>query len=316
MVKNDGHKIYSKPKYGVDKFVVVQGYNIHYIEAGDGDPVLLIPGAFSTYRHWNRIIPHLSKHYKLLCIDYLGVGDSDKPKSGFGYTIEEQADLIVKMIEALHIPKVQMIGVSYGGAIALNVAARYPDKVEKIISIEGNGIKHQSIHYRPMKGLLGWPVLGELSIGVIRLGVADRIVAKSVMGKAWKQMTEAEKKEIVEIIAQNNKTASTISWHLISRTLETSRDFTDQAKTIQIPVLYLYGRNSYYHGMAETNAEFLRTHLRNARIVRFNDGIHDLELQKPEDVASLVLEFLAQNGTNEKSASNSNNQIQPPNRSQ
>ena len=121
-----------------------------------------------------------------------------------------------------------------------------------------------------------------------------------------------DKKEIIKIIGQNNKTASAVSWHLISRTLETSRDFTDQAKTIQTPVLYLYGGNSYYHGMALTNAEFLKAHLRNAKIVRFNDGIHDLELQKPEDVAALVLEFLAENGTNEKSASNSNNQISSP----
>jgi pimeloyl-ACP methyl ester carboxylesterase len=292
LVKNDHHEIYSKPQYGVDKFVVVQGYNIHYVEVGEGDPIILIPGAYSTYRHWNRMIPYLSKHYRLICIDYLGVGDSDKPRSGFGYTIEEQADLIVKMTEALQIPKVQIFGVSYGGAIALNLAARYPQKVDKIVSIEGNGIKRQDFPYRPMKGLLGWPVLGELSVGAIRLGVADRIVAKSVMGKGWEQMTGAEKKEIVKIIAQNNKTASAVSWHLISRTLETSKDFTDQAKTIQTPVLYLYGANSYYHGMAVTNAEFLRAHLRNSRIVRFDDGIHDLELQKPEDVAALVLEFL------------------------
>jgi pimeloyl-ACP methyl ester carboxylesterase len=300
MVKNDRHKIYSKPQYGVDKFMVIQGYNIHYVEVGQGDPIILIPGAFSTYRHWNRIIPYLSEHYKLLCVDYLGVGDSDKPRSGFGYTIEEQADLIVKMIEALQIPKVQIFGVSYGGAIALNVAARYPERVDKIISIEGNGIKHQDIPYRPMKGLLGWPVVGELSIGVIRLGLASRLVAKSVMGKAWEQMTEAEKKEIIQIITENNKTASSVSWHLISQTLETSRDFTDQAKTIQTPVLYLYGANSYYHGMAETNAEFLRAHLRNAKIVRFDDGIHDLELQKPEDVAALVLEFLKEGNTEEQ----------------
>jgi len=292
MVKNDRHEIYSKSQYGIDKFVIVDGYNIHYVEAGEGEPVLLIPGAFSTYRHWNRIIPYLSKQYKLLCIDYLGVGDSDKPRFGFGYTIEEQADLIVKMMEALQISKVKIFGVSYGGAIALNLAARYPDKVDKIISIEGNGIKHQGIPYRPMKGLLGWPVVGELSIGAIRLGIADRIVAKSVMGKSWEQLTEEEQKEIVEIIAQNNKMASAVSWHLISRTLETSKDFTDQAKTIRIPVLYLYGGNSYYHGMAATNAEFLKTHLRDARIVCFDDGIHDLELQKPEDIAPLVLEFL------------------------
>jgi len=305
MVKNDGHQTYFRPEYGMDKFVVVEGYNLHYVEAGEGQPILLIPGAFSTYRHWNRVIPYLSKHNKLLCIDYLGVGDSDKPRSGFDYTIEEQADLAAKMIEALQLPKVHILGVSYGGAIALNLAARYPEKVDMIISIEGNGIKHQDAPYRPMKGFLRWPVVGELSIGVVRSGFADRLVAKSVMGKAWGQMTEAEKKEIIKIISQNNKTASCISWYRISRTIETSRDFTDQAKTIQNPVLYLYGGNSIYHNMAETNAEFLKTHLPNVKIVRFNDGIHDLELQKPEEVAALILEFLTQNGTNGRNALNS-----------
>jgi pimeloyl-ACP methyl ester carboxylesterase len=299
LVKNDKHQIYLKPRYGLDKFISVQGYNLHYVEAGEGQPILLIPGAFSTYRHWNRVIPYLSQHYKLLCVDYLGVGDSDKPKSGFGYTIEEQADLIVKMIEALHIRKVHILGVSYGGAIALNLAARYPEKVDRIISIEGNGIKHQNVPYKPMKGLLGWPVFGELSIGVIRSGIADRLVAKSVMGKAWEQMGEAEKKEVVEIMAQNNRTASRVSWHLISQTIETSKDFSDQAKTIRNPVLYLYGGNSYYRGMASTNAEFLKSYLPNVEIVRFDDGIHDLELQKPGEVARLTLEFLAKDATRE-----------------
>jgi len=49
--------------------------------------------------------------------------------------------------------------------------------------------------------------------------------------------------------------------------------------------------------MAKTNAEFLRAHLQNVKIVRFNDGIHDLELQKPKEVATLILEFMAKNGT-------------------
>jgi len=311
-VKNDQHKIYLKPKYGMDKFAVVQGYNIHYVEAGEGQPILLIPGAFSTYRHWNKIIPFLSRHYKLLCIDYLGVGDSDKPRSGFKYTIEEQADLIANMMEKLQIPKVHIMGVSYGGAMALNIAARYPEKVDKIISIEGNGIngnKHQKISYGSMEDLLRFPVIGEVPIGIIRSGFAGRFVTKSVMGKAWGQMSETEKKEIIQIISQNNKTASRISWYRISRTIETSRDFTDEAKTIQAPVLYLYGGNSTYHDMAMTNAEFLETHLPNVRIFRVKDGIHDLELQKPKDVAALVLEFLAPNGANERNALNSDTQL-------
>ena len=312
MVKNDQHEIYSKAKYGMDKFLVIRGYNIHYVEAGEGEPILLIPGAFSTYRHWNRVIPYLSKHYKLLCMDYLGAGDSDKPRSGFKYTIEEQTDLIANMMEKLQIPKVHIVGVSYGGAIALNIAARYPEKVDKIVSIEGNGIngnKHQKFSYGPMEDLLKFPVIGEIPIGVIRSGLADKFVTKSVMGKAWKDLNEIERKEVREIISQNNRTASRISWYHISRTLKTSRDFTDDAKTISIPILYLYGENSDYQDMAKANATFLKNHLPNVEILSFQGGIHDLQLQKPEEVAALVLEFLVKNEKNGRNAFNSNVQI-------
>ncbi len=307
LVKNDRHRVHSKPKYGMDKFVVVKGYNIHYVEAGEGEPVFLIPGAFSTYRHWNQMIPRLSKNYRLFCIDYLGVGDSDKPKSGFNYTIEEQADLIMEMIEKLGISKVHMVGVSFGGAIALNLAARYSQRVTKIVSIEGNGIngnKHQKISYGPMEDLLRFPAVGEIFVGVIRSGLTDRFVAKSVMGKAWKDLNEIEKKAVIEIISQNNRTASRISWYHISRTLKTSKDFTEEAKRISIPVLYLYGENSDYHNMAKANADFLKSHLPGVEIVSLKEGIHDLQLQKPEEVARLILEFLAKNETNERNAFN------------
>jgi pimeloyl-ACP methyl ester carboxylesterase len=292
IVKNEKHEVYSKPKYGQDRFVVVQDHNIHYVETGEGQPILLIPGAWSTYRYWNRITPFLSKHYRLLAVDYLGVGDSDKPQSGFGYTVEEQADLVARMIEKLQIPKIHIIGTSYGGGIALNLAARYPDRVGKIVSIEGNGMKHSKVPYRPMEGLLKWPVIGNVPISVARSGLLDKMIAKGMMGKAWHSLSDQERKEIVEIISQTNKTASRVSWYHISRTLVTSKDFADEAKTIQVPILYLYGENSGYREMAETNAEFLKTHLLNVEVVSFKNGVHNLELQKPEEVGNLILEFL------------------------
>jgi pimeloyl-ACP methyl ester carboxylesterase len=294
IVKNERHEIYSKSKYGQDRFVVVQNRNIHYVETGEGQPIVLIPGAWSTYRYWNRITPLLSKHYRLLALDYLGVGDSDKPQSGFRYTIEEQADLIAGLTEALQVSKVHIIGTSYGGSIALNLAARYPDRVGKIVSIEGNGMKHKKVPYRPMEDLLKWPLVGEIPISVTRSGLLDKVIAKGLMGKAWSPLKDHERDEIIEIISQTNKTASRISWYRISRTLVTSKDFAEEAKTIRIPILYLYGENSGYRGMAEANAEFLKTHLPNVDVFCLKDGIHNLELQKPEEVAKIILEFFDQ----------------------
>lgn len=305
LVKNEQHQVYSRPQYGTDKFVVVKGYNIHYVEVGEGEPIFLIPGAFSTYRHWNKIIPFLSKHYKLFCIDYLGVGDSDKPRSGFKYTIEEQADLLREVIGELKISKVHVVGVSYGGAITLNLAARYPKRVGRIVSIEGNGIngnKHQKISYGPMADFLRFPLIGEIPVGVIRSGLTDGFVAKSVMGKAWKDLNEIERKEVMQIVSQNNRTASRTSWFHISRTLKTSRDFSEEAKAISTPILYLYGENSDYRDMAKATANFLKTHLSNVEIISFQGGIHDLQLQKPEEVARLISEFLTRNVTHKGAA--------------
>jgi pimeloyl-ACP methyl ester carboxylesterase len=294
LVKNDRELVYSKSQYGMDKFTVVSGRHIHYVEAGDGGPVLLIPGAFSTYRDWNRIIPFLSKQYRLLAIDYLGVGDSDKPRSGAGYTIEAQADLIVQMMDILHIPKAGIVGVSYGGGIALNIATRYPDRVNKIVCIEGNGLKNEKLPYRPMEAILRWPVISDAAIGVIRSGLIDHVGVRLIMGPAWHEMSREEKKEVFGIISQNNKTASRFSWYYISRSMKTSKDFTAEVKRVDLPILYLYGKKSGYLYMAETNAAFLKKYLSDVTIICFEDGIHDLELQKPAEVADLIAGFMGE----------------------
>jgi pimeloyl-ACP methyl ester carboxylesterase len=292
LVKNDRELVYSKAQYGMDRFAVVNDRHIHYVEAGAGEPVLLIPGAFSTYRDWNRIIPFLSKQYQLLAVDYLGVGDSDKPRSGAGYTIEAQADLIVNIMDILHIQKAYIIGVSYGGGIALNIATRYPGRVHKIVCIEGNGLKNEKLPYRPMEAILRWPIVSDAAIGVIRSGLIDEVGVRLIMGTAWHEMSEEDKKEVFGIISQNNKTASRFSWYHISRSMKTSKDFIEEVKRVELPILYLYGKKSGYLYMAETNAAFLKKHLSNVTIICFEDGIHDLELQKPAEVAGLIVGFL------------------------
>jgi pimeloyl-ACP methyl ester carboxylesterase len=230
----------------------------------------------------------------------VGTGDSDKPQSGFRYKIEEQADLIAEMIEELKLPKIHLIGVSYGGVIALNFATRYPERTGHVVCIEGGVVKPEKIPNNGKKGLLRWPLIGDFFISAIRSGLFDSMTAQSVMGGAWEGMDEGEKKEIVEIVSENNKTASRISWYRISRTFENSKDFVEEVKGIQVPVLYLYGKRSEFRSMAEMNVQFFKTYLPEIEMVDFEDGVHDLELQKPREVSRLVLDFFERNRKDEK----------------
>ncbi len=292
VVKNDQHLVYSMPTFGADNFVLVHGYNIHYVEAGEGSPILLIPGAFTTYRVWNRMLPDLSRRHRVLAIDYIGVGDSDKPETGFGYSVEEQADVIAKMIVALRLSRVNMIGASYGGAIALNLATRYPDLVNKVMCIEGGAlVVPEVLNYSTVGSLLHWPILGDISWGFMKSGLFDLATARSVMADAWHRLGPEGREEITTTLAANMRTAARSSWLSIYRAITRRTDFTDLVRNTRTPVLYLYGEESKYRAMAEMNAAVLSNHVPNIEIVRLRSGIHDLHLQYPGEVARIATEF-------------------------
>ncbi|MGB9628120.1 MAG: alpha/beta fold hydrolase, partial [Thermodesulfobacteriota bacterium] len=227
-------------------------------------------------------------------------GDSDKPTSGFNYTIEEQADLIVKIAEKLQIPKFHVAGVSYGGVIALNLSTRYPEKVNKVVCIEGGVIKPKRLPHQYKKEVLRIPLIGHFIISAIRSGLFDWITAQVVMGEAWKKLSDEERREILEIISQNNKTASQGSWSRIARTFKNSKDFVEEVKSLKTPVLYLYGESSEFRRMTEMNVELFNKHLPHIEIVSFKDGVHNLELQKPKEIAELILEFFNRDGFREQ----------------
>ncbi len=140
----------AKTAFGEDKYIEVDQYRMHYVEAGQGKPLVLIPGSFSTYRSWKRVMLLLAGSFRLLAVDYVGAGDSDKPTSGFSYSIAEQADLIAAMIRKLDLGPVCLTGISYGGVIVLNIAARYPQLVEKVICIEGGVVVPQTLPASPL----------------------------------------------------------------------------------------------------------------------------------------------------------------------
>jgi pimeloyl-ACP methyl ester carboxylesterase len=282
----------TQARYGEDRFIEVAGYALHYVEAGDGVPVLLIPGSFSTYRSWNRLVPLLRDHYRLLALDYLGTGDSDKPQSGFRYTVEEQADLIARMIPQLGMERVHLVGSSYGGAIVLNLAARYPEQVLKVVSIEGGVVVPADMPADPLTPLLKSPFLGSLFVALTRTGLLTSPVARLVAGKWYGEMTPEDRRAMREELTFNAKRANRIVWYSVGMSPHTSRDFTTEAKSIRAPVLYLYGERTDFGPMIAENLRFFRSYLPQVRLVAVAGGIHDLAFQQPGRTAELILEFL------------------------
>jgi pimeloyl-ACP methyl ester carboxylesterase len=130
-----------RPEIG--QSVEANGIRTNYLEAGSGnETVLLIHGSgpgVTSYANWRLVMPALAEHFRVLAPDMVGFGYSDRP-AGVDYGLSTWADQTVGLMDALGIQKAHLVGNSFGGAIALRIAAQHPDRVGKLVLMGSMGV--------------------------------------------------------------------------------------------------------------------------------------------------------------------------------
>ena len=112
-------------------YVDVPEGQIHYRTEGSGEPLLLLHMADSSSDEYKRVIPFLSKSYRAIAMDYLGFGESDKPPRE--YSIPDHTRTVVSFMDALGIEKASIVGHHTGAEIGAELAATWPDRVDKLV---------------------------------------------------------------------------------------------------------------------------------------------------------------------------------------
>jgi pimeloyl-ACP methyl ester carboxylesterase len=111
------------------KFVEIGGNRLHYVEAGEGRPILFLHGLGAQLHQFRQpLFAALSPDYRLIAVDRPGSGYSTRAPGATG-RLNEQADVIASFIEALGLEKPLVVGHSLGGAVALALALKRPDLI-------------------------------------------------------------------------------------------------------------------------------------------------------------------------------------------
>ena len=112
--------------------VVVQGVRVYYTRSGSGPALVLVHGIVGSGRNWHRNIEFLSRFRTVYAIDMANMGSSERVK-GLDASLEACADRLAAWMEALGIETADVAGHSHGGATAMILAARHPERVRRLV---------------------------------------------------------------------------------------------------------------------------------------------------------------------------------------
>jgi pimeloyl-ACP methyl ester carboxylesterase len=121
----------------VAKGATVFSYKIHYLEAGRGAPVILLHGSGGEGARWMPTIQGLAGDFRVIAPDQIGWGASDKPLTIYHSGVF--AEFLARFMREIGVPKAALVGQSMGAGVALQMAVKYPQLVERMVLVNGGG---------------------------------------------------------------------------------------------------------------------------------------------------------------------------------
>lgn len=132
----------SEKKPEISKSIPTGNFNTNYHDVGSGFPLVMLHGSgpgVSAWANWNKVFPLLSPHHRVLAPDMVGFGYTDRPE-GIHYGMDVWIKQTIDFMDALHIEKTDLVGNSFGGALALAVAITHPQRVRKLVLMGSMGV--------------------------------------------------------------------------------------------------------------------------------------------------------------------------------
>lgn len=126
----------------VGQRVVAAGIATNYHDVGQGSTVMLIHGSgpgVSAWANWRLVIPKLAEQHRVLAPDMVGFGFTDRP-ANHQYNMDTWVKHAIGFMDAMGIAKTHLVGNSFGGGLALALAIRHPERVERLVLMGSVGV--------------------------------------------------------------------------------------------------------------------------------------------------------------------------------
>jgi pimeloyl-ACP methyl ester carboxylesterase len=262
--------------------IAVNNLNIAYSRSGKGEAVVLIHGITTSSFIWRNIIPKLAKEYDVIAVDLLGCGESSTDLHA-DYSIKNQAELIVGLLQKLDIKKAHIVGHDIGGGIVQIMAVRYPEYILDIVLINTVGYNYWPV--QPITAMRT-PIFRQLAMMSLDMGMLQKLIKRGLYRKenitdefkslVWEEMGDKKRRKSFLHFAKclNNQ-------HLM--------EIAKEIKEIKLPVLIIRGEGDLY--LNSIISQKLHQDIQNSSLLKIKTGGHFIQEDEPDIISENLLRF-------------------------
>lgn len=261
-------------------YMEFESKKIYFETYGQGKPVVLLNGIMMSTLSWKAFIDAFSTNNQLILVDFLDQGKSDKMEDKL-YTQDDQVEVLKALLEELKLDKVNLVGISYGGEVALEFAVKYEKYVDKMVLF--NTTAKTSQWLRDIG--IGWNQNANDPLGYYCTTIPV-IYSPEFYNKRSEWMNNRKdflvekvfsKKSFMESMVRLTKSAD---YH----------DVTNELPDIKIPTLIVSSENDYITPMTEQR--ILNQLISTSELVVLPNTGHASMYERPVLFATLVLGYI------------------------
>ncbi len=258
-----------------EKTILVFGQTIHYWDVGSGPVLVLVHGLGSSREgDWGQVVAPLSKKYRVIAMDQIGFGRSDKPL--IDYKIQTYVDFLNEFLRALKVEKASFMGESLGGWISALYAAEISGgahlvPVEKLVLVDAAGLQQD----KPI------PNLNPSTLADMR-----NLLEAVFYDTSW-VTEETLQRSFADKLAKHD--GYTVRAILSNPTLASER-LDDRLAQIHVPTMVVWGKQDTL--LPITSGERYAAGIAGAKLVRFDQCGHVPPVEKTAEFVPVVEAFL------------------------
>jgi pimeloyl-ACP methyl ester carboxylesterase len=155
----------------------LDGHRFHYVDEGQGDVLLMVHGNPTWSFYWRDLIRALSPRYRIVAVDHIGCGLSDKPRN-YSYRLAQHIDNLTQFVEQLDLKDVTLLAHDWGGAIGLGAALAQPQRYARFVLFNTAAFRSKHMPWpirvcrTPVLGRWAVQGLNAFALGALRMAVS------------------------------------------------------------------------------------------------------------------------------------------------